>query len=236
MKKNTETLIKGRTFAIGDIHGCHSALITLLDKIKPTQEDMLIFLGDYVNRGENSKAVLDTLMNLSEVCQTVFIMGNHELIMLDGLKYPEDFDFWLRVGGDKTLQSFHLLPRRSECLHLPFEYVRFLKSLNDYYETDKFIFCHASIYSHLSMSEQNDYALRWRKLENNHQPHISGKTIICGHSEQKDGKVLLQEGIICIDTWAYGGGYLTALEINTMQAHQANNQGDFLITTLDYYK
>lgn len=219
-----------RIFAIGDIHGSYMALTTLLNGIKPTKDDLLIFLGDYVNRGENSKGVLDILINLSDICQTVFIKGNHELIMLSGLKYKEDFDFWLKVGGDKTLQSFGLLPMRSECIHLPFAYVSFLNQAKDYYETDQFIFCHASIYSHLPLDKQDDYALRWRKLENNHTGHISGKTIICGHTEQRDGQVLFQNGIICIDTWAYGEGCLTALELEHKNLYQADNKGDFYIT------
>lgn len=93
-------------FAIGNIHGSKIALATLIDGIQPAFDDTLIFLGDYVNRGDDSKGVLDILMNLSGTCQTVFIMGNHELIMLAGLKYKEDFEFWLKVGGDKTLQIF----------------------------------------------------------------------------------------------------------------------------------
>ncbi len=214
-----------RVFAIGDIHGSFTALVTLMDGIQPTRHDTLIFLGDYVNRGDDAKGVLDTLMKLSDVCQTVFIMGNHELIMLGGLKCKDDFDFWLRVGGDATLTSFGLMPVRSECMHVPFKYVNFLTKTVDYHETDDFIFCHASIYSQLAMHEQDDYSLRWRKLESSHLPHVSGKTVICGHTEQRDGKILLQEGIICIDTWAYAGGCLTALEVSTMQLYQANNQG-----------
>ncbi|MDO4896987.1 MAG: metallophosphoesterase family protein [Moraxella sp.] len=224
-----------RTFAIGDIHGSRVALTTLIDGIQPICDDTLIFLGDYVNRGNDSKGVLDILMNLSDVCQTVFIMGNHELIMLSGLKYKDDFDFWLRVGGDKTLNSFNLMPMRSECWHLPFKYVSFLKDTQDYYETDEFIFCHASIYSHLPMDKQDDYALRWRKLEDNHVGHVSGKTVICGHSEQRDGQVLFQNGIICIDTWAYGDGCLTALEVNGKKIYQADNRGDFYVSDVSEF-
>ena len=228
-----------RTFAIGDIHGCHGALTVLLDSIKPAQDDTLIFLGDYVNRGDDSKGVLDTLMNLPTMCQTVFIMGNHELIMLDGLKYKDDFEFWLRVGGDKTLRSFGLLPIRSECMHLPFAYVGFLRETINYYETQDFIFCHASIYDHLPMNEQNDYALRWRKLEHSHPAHQSGKTVICGHTEQRDGQVLiLNDGkTICIDTWAYGNGYLSALQVvgnddECMTLYQTNNLGNLSLSKI----
>lgn len=224
-----------RIFAIGDIHGSFHALSALIDKIQPTKDDTLIFLGDYVNRGDNSKGVLDMLMTLPDVCRTVFVRGNHELIMLDGLKCPDDFNFWLRVGGDKTLSSFGLRPVFSECWHLPFDYVRFLKSTQDYYETDDFIFCHASIYSHLPLNKQDDYALRWRKLELSHTRHISGKTMICGHTEQIDGQILFTDGIICIDTWAYGGGCLTALEINTMTAYQADNDGGVFVCDVKEY-
>ncbi len=230
-----------RTFAIGDIHGSFVALTTLLSDIKPRADDTLIFLGDYVNRGADSKGVLDTIMALSKQCQVITIMGNHELIMLDGLTYQDDFEFWLKVGGDKTLQSFHLFPRRSECLHLPFNYVNFLKSLQDYHETDDFIFCHASIDSHLPMNQQSDHTLRWRKLENHHTGHISGKTVICGHSEQRNGMILIQGNLICIDTWAYSDGRLSALQVggNTddkLTLYQADNSGKSYVSKINFNK
>lgn len=227
----------GRMFAIGDIHGCDVALATLLDAIAPTGDDTLIFLGDYVNRGSNSRLVLDILMKLSSVCQCVFIMGNHELMMLDGLYHKSGFELWLRVGGDRTLQSFGLLPYFEECHKLPYNYIEFIKKTIDYYEIADFIFCHASLYSHLPLSKQDDYALRWRKLEYGHLPHISGKTIICGHTAQKNGQILLLNGgkTICIDTWAYGGGCLSALQIkdkvsDVLGIYQANNTAQLSIS------
>lgn len=143
-------------------------------------------------------------MDLPDICQTVFIMGNHELIMLAGLKYKDDFEFWLRVGGDKTLQSFGLMPMRSECLHLPFNYVGFLNNTVDYHETDDFIFCHASIYPYLPMDKQNDYALRWCKLESDHVGHVSGKTVICGHTEQRDGRCYFKTALFALTLGCMG--------------------------------
>lgn len=68
-------------------------------------------------------------------------------------------------------------------MHLSFEYVNFLTKMADYHETDDFIFCHTSIYSHLPMNQQDNYSLRRQKLEANHLSHVSGKTVICGHAE-----------------------------------------------------
>lgn len=105
-----------------------------------------------------------------------------------------------------------------------------------YYETDNYIFTHATPASDLPMDKQSDDGLRWRFLPKEPQlPHISGKTIICGHSAQKSGQVYQSSNLICIDTESYGGGYLTALEIETGkttgQIYQVNAQAKNVLTS-----
>ncbi len=75
-----------RTFAFGDIHGCHDQLKTLLNAITPTPSDTLIFLGDIIDRGADSKGVLDTIRELEKVCHVIAIMGNHEQMMIESFK------------------------------------------------------------------------------------------------------------------------------------------------------
>ncbi len=75
----------GRTIAIGDIHGCSAALEALIREIKPTPEDTLVTLGDYVDRGPNSKRVIEILLAMRTRCKLITLKGNHELLLLRGL-------------------------------------------------------------------------------------------------------------------------------------------------------
>ena len=201
-----------RTFAFGDIHGCLSLLNTLLATLKPTPDDTLIFLGDMIDRGPDSKGVIDRIIALEQYCNVIAIGGNHEEMMLGSLSQPEYIKYWLRYGGDAALASFGLVAEASSVDQIPVKYRQWLSSLVAYFETEDFIFCHASPSRDIPIAAQQD-DLRWRVLDNKDGRHLSGKTIICGHSEQRSGKVYQQEGLICIDTFAYGGGNLTALEI-----------------------
>ena len=88
-----------RTLAIGDIHGCLTALDTLLGFVQPTPSDQLIFLGDYVDRGPDSKGVLDRLIELQRTGRVVCLRGNHEIMMLGAREGRDDFRFWLAFGG-----------------------------------------------------------------------------------------------------------------------------------------
>ena len=71
-----------RTIAIGDIHGCLAALNTLIDAIQPQHDDTLVTVGDYVDRGPDSKGVLDRMLELEKMCNLVPLLGNHEEMML----------------------------------------------------------------------------------------------------------------------------------------------------------
>lgn len=201
-----------RTFAIGDIHGCLSLLNTLLATLKPMPDDTFIFLGDMIDRGPDSKGVIDRIIALEKHCNVIAICGNHEEMMLGSLSQPEYIKYWLRYGGDAALASFGLVAEASSVSQIPVKYRQWLGSLLAYFETDDFIFCHASPNRGTPIAAQQD-DLRWRVLDKHDGRHLSGKTIICGHSAQHSGKVYQQEGLICIDTFAYGGGNLTALEL-----------------------
>src|SRR6478672_11639404 len=95
-----------RTLAIGDIHGCLRALDALLELVRPQPEDLLVTLGDYVDRGPDSPGVLDRLISLKSACRLVPLKGNHDLMMLDALDNPDAFRDWLSTGGRKTAQSY----------------------------------------------------------------------------------------------------------------------------------
>ena len=95
-----------RTIAIGDIHGCSIALEALIEAISPQPDDTIIPLGDYVDRGIDSKGVLDQLIELRDRCNLVPILGNHDQMMLHARDGRSDFQGWLDCGGDAALDSY----------------------------------------------------------------------------------------------------------------------------------
>lgn len=95
-----------RTLAIGDIHGCNAALRALLEKVRPESTDQVIFLGDYIDRGPASRAVIHTLLELRKACTTVFLRGNHEVMILDARGDATKASLWQSYGGLETLVSY----------------------------------------------------------------------------------------------------------------------------------
>lgn len=196
-----------KTYAISDIHGGNQQLIVLLPALNIQSDDTLIFLGDVIDRGVNSKGVLDTIIHYQTLCHVILIKGNHEEMMLGAVHEREYLKYWLKFGGIETLQSFGVTADLQDLKQIPFSYFKLLKSAIPYYETQDFIFTHATPLPHLPMDKQTDDSLRWRFIPLDGQnAHISGKTIICGHSAQKNGKFYHQNGLICVDTFAHGGG------------------------------
>src|SRR5437870_3329448 len=100
-----------RTLAIGDIHGCLRAFDLLLATVCPEPDDLLVTLGDYVDRGPDSKGVLERLIDLQGRCRLVALMGNHDIMMVQARDDPQAFRNWLECGGKQTLESYGAEPR-----------------------------------------------------------------------------------------------------------------------------
>lgn len=213
-----------RILAIGDIHGCSTALDTLLESVAPQEEDTLIFLGDYIDRGPDSRGVLERLVELSQRERFVALRGNHDLWMLRAREDQEWFRAWLGsgVGGLKTLESY----QADSFQDIPEAHWQFLESTQLFYETERFIFAHAAIEGDLPLVDMSEEALLWRRVTES-TPHFSGKTLICGHTAQKKGVPLDLGHAICIDTNAYGSkGWLSCLEPQSRMLWRANNKGE----------
>lgn len=223
---------QNRTIAIGDIHGCNTMLIALLDAISPAPNDTLIFLGDLIDRGADSKGVIDTIRALESRCSVIRILGNHEEMMFRARVYADERRSWLYFGGAEALESFGVPPTAVGLASIPPDYWTWLKGAKDYHETDEFIFCHATPDPDKPMSEQSADTWRWRHLHGLPHQHISGKTIVCGHTEQRDGDVYHLDGLICLDTYAYGGGRLSALDVMTGTLWQVDNELQVYQSTL----
>jgi serine/threonine protein phosphatase 1 len=223
-----------RLLAIGDIHGCYRALMALVKAVKLTPEDALITLGDYVNRGPDSSSVVDWLIHRSKNGLLIPLRGNHEIMMLRARDNNEAFANWIAVGGKETLASYSPLGDQGRLADVPDSHWDFLENhLRDYYETDRHIFVHANLYPDLPLPEQPEFMLFWEQLDEWTPPHISGKTMICGHTSQRSGKPLNMGHAVCIDTAACKGGWLSCLELETNFYWQANEAGEVRSGFLD---
>lgn len=213
----------GRTIAIGDIHGCSMALDALIGAIQPQPDDTIVTLGDYVNRGPDSRGVLDQLGNLRRRCRLVPILGNHDQTFLDARSGKCPVSWFLDMGGNATLNSYRA--GRDPSL-VPDEHYDFLKSCLNYFETDENIFIHANYDPEMAAARQPVGMLRWKSLRDGVPgPHPSGKVVIVGHTAQKTGEVLDLGHLVCIDTFCHGGGWLTAYEPKTRKTWQADRWG-----------
>lgn len=206
-----------RTVAIGDIHGCSHTLMTILQEVAPHADDTIIPLGDYVDRGIDSKGVLDMLIELSNWCRLVPILGNHDEMMLKSRGNRSVFRNWMEIGGITALDSYGDTGRISL---IPREHFQFLESCVPYFETDTHVFTHANHDSTLPFDQQADEMLRWRSLRDHVPgPHCLDKTVVVGHAPQNE--VLDLGHLVCIDTGCGCDGKLTAMEIETGRVWQA---------------
>jgi serine/threonine protein phosphatase 1 len=212
-----------RIIAIGDIHGCHEALERLLESIEPSSDDILIGLGDYVDRGPNPAAVIEILINLVSRCRFIPLIGNHEIMFFKALQGGKrDFEFWYQHGGFTTLASYGGNLKR-----VPQHHFAFLSHCLRYYETDSHFFVHASFEENLPLADQPDDVLFWQHIgDYPPQQHESGKIAIVGHTPQFDGEILSFDHLKVLDTFCYGGQWLSAMEVTTGKIWQANNAGE----------
>lgn len=215
-----------RTIAIGDIHGCLTALQTLLEVINLAPDDRLIFLGDYVDRGPNSRGVIEKLIQLSQVSQHVFLRGNHDQWMLSARYNKDEFRGWESVGGYATLDSYEACTLDD----VPSEHFDWQQTTRYFFQTETHIFVHGSI-GYDPPHKTSERVLLWQRIYGIEE-HPSGKFVICGHTAQGDGRVLDLGHAICIDTCCCGGKWLTGLDVESDQVFQANEQGATQIGTL----
>ncbi len=224
-----------RRLVIGDIHGCSQVLDLLLAQVQPTPEDQLITLGDYVDRGPDSRGVLDRLIRLREQLPTVHLRGNHEVMMLEARDLYGHVRHWLNSGGRETLQSY--ANGRGHVLldDVPKAHWDFLRQVCvDWHETDQHFFVHANAYPDVPLAEQPNYMLQWERLGKT-RPHISGKIMVCGHTPQSSGLPLNRGHAICLDTGVYRGGWLTCLDVLSGRFWQANLQGEHRTSQIDLF-
>lgn len=200
--------------AIGDIHGCAKTLDVLLDRLAPASEDHLVFVGDYIDRGPNSKAVIDRMLELRETHTCTFLRGNHEAFMLDYLDNGA-FNLWSANGGVSTIRSY--TDGRAE-VEIPESHVEFVRSTKLYHETSDFLFVHAGLKPQLSVKENlerfGEDVFLWERSHMRTNDVAWEKTVVCGHTPQPEP--ISRDKLIAIDTGCVyhmhpGLGRLTAV-------------------------
>jgi len=210
-----------RTIAIGDIHGCSIALASLVQLIDPRPDDVIVTLGDYIDRGIDSKGVIDLLIDLQNRCRLFPILGNHEEMILDARRIRSKLIEWMEFGGITTLDSYG--DRGWE--DVPESHWKFLASCRSFFESDTHIFLHANYKPDLPLKNLDAETLRWLSLSD-YLPdriHCSGKVAVVGHTPHPD--ILNLGYLVCIDTGCCDGGWLTALDVGSGEVWQVDEKG-----------
>jgi len=190
-------------YVIGDIHGCLRPLQRLLGKIEPQPGDEVIFIGDYIDRGPQSREVVEYLLGLPYRC--VFLLGNHEKMLLDFLA-GDDRGLFLANGGLATLQSYG-----GDASDIPPAHIRFYRSLRPMYEAGGHLFAHAGIRPMVPLDKQKVDDLVWIRQEFFQFVGRFPKPVVFGHTPLR--QVLLAPDRIGIDTGCVYGGKLTCLQL-----------------------
>lgn len=205
---------------IGDIHGCLKSLETMLEVTSPTREDLIVTLGDYVDRGPESRGVIERLLELKKTHNFVHLMGNHEIQMIRALETRQDRERFLSglCGGQDTLDSYG-----GGFEDVPDEHWHFMRNAELFHELEDHILVHAGVEADLPVDQQDQETYYYQRFYSQRR-HQSGKTVVCGHTIQGDLPTNLGYAV-CLDTCAYGGGWLSALDVDSGKIWQTNEQG-----------
>lgn len=208
----------GKTFVIGDIHGCHAALVTLLSRLTPdAKKDTMIFLGDYIDRGPDSRGVITKILELRQRFKRVITLkGNHEDALLSYLA-GHNQEFYLDIGGSQTLASYGISgsEQKSGTSWLPPTHLSFLENLLLYWEDSEYIYVHAAMQPGLHISQQSSKWLLWGgNGQFMRQDYNFGKQVVFGHTVVIDP--IITQYHIAIDCGAVYGGYLSCLVLPDM--------------------
>jgi serine/threonine protein phosphatase 1 len=219
-----------RFFVVGDIHARPQELEILLKSLALQPEDRVVFLGDYVDRGPDARAVVDLLLGMktSAVCQMTFLKGNHEDMFLDFLGYRGRYgEAFLVNGGNTTVKSYDLpqtLMGREAAAALPPEHLEFYLSLETIH-TNEGAFCvHAGINPQRPLDQQHEEELLWIRQEFIFHPHDFPYTVVFGHTPHREVLFDLPYKV-GIDTGLVYGGKLSCLEVTEKKLFQITRGG-----------
>ncbi len=209
-----------KIFAIGDIHGSADKLFALMDRLDMDPgHDLLVFIGDYIDRGPFSYDVVEYLIDLKRrVEKVVFLKGNHEDMLLKYLSGHDRFTY-LMNGGQSTLDSYLKRKKPDQRHPVPAAHLAFFESLVLYHETKDFLFVHAGFKKKVPLDRQDPQDLLWIRSEFIDSDYDFGKRVVFGHTPFR--KPLVMPNKIGIDTGAVYGNKLTCVKLPDMVFFQA---------------
>jgi serine/threonine protein phosphatase 1 len=209
-----DQLDDGRLFVIGDIHGCATELAAMLKAISPAARDVVVFVGDYVDRGPSARDVVQQLIEFRDAPgEKVFLKGNHEDMMLSFLGFPGRYgDCFLLNGGFSTLQSYDSQDVREAVERIPPAHLEFIRSLRPYELRPPYLFVHAGIRPSRAWEQQDEEDMLWIRQEFILEPHNLGYTVVFGHTPMKAVMLNLPHKI-GLDTGLVYGGKLSCIEL-----------------------
>jgi serine/threonine protein phosphatase 1 len=218
-----------RVYAVGDIHGRADLLSEMLELImadtarRPRSAVTVLFLGDYIDRGPDSRQVIEMLIRFGETQQTICLMGNHEDAMLRFLADPLDGAQWRGFGGLETLMSYGVeidelrlghgfgLARKAFLAAMPDRHKEFFLSLKFCERIGGYYFCHAGVRPGVALEAQDPQDLIWIRDEFLYWPKDFGLTIVHGHTPVPHPE--LHDNRVNVDTGAFATGRLTCAVI-----------------------
>jgi len=236
-----------RIYAVGDVHGRYDLLYALMEKINtdvgslhPERRLRVVFLGDYIDRGDHSREVIDLLLLLRSIlgAQVEFLLGNHEAALLSFLHDPLKGWGWLDSGGRQTLASYGVAPPsldpdqagrvalRDRLQGAMGEHVAFLQGLPKIAISGKVAFVHAGLDPAYPLEEQPDAALLWGEGEDGRASGLAGWRMVHGHYAADDPVTNARR--ICVDTGAYYSGRLTAVRLDEGEAFLQADVNDLM--------
>ncbi len=235
-----------RVYAVGDIHG-RADLVERIHEIiisdaaeHSHKKNFIVYLGDYLDRGPYARETIDLLISSQPPgFERVYLMGNHEQILLNFLDEPSILSMWLGVGGGSTLMSYGLKPPGSgfseQKAHevrdelrekIPAEHIGFIKNLRQSFPAGDYLFVHAGIRPAVPIEDQTPDDIYWIRDEFLNSDADHGKMVIHGHTISEDIQHLSNR--IAIDTGAYASGVLSCvvLEENRIKFLSTAGPGD----------
>jgi serine/threonine protein phosphatase 1 len=227
-----ESRIDRLTYAIGDVHGCYEAFCHLLKEIKKDakalgEKPRLVLLGDYIDRGPNSKEVIERIIDLSreEWCDLVPLLGNHEMIMLNFILDAHYGGSWVEYGGGATLLSYGVQPPKARISTdeweeiraaftqvVPASHLKLLTEVELKFQAGDYLFVHAGVKPGTPLEDQGAETLLWIRKEFLLAPKACDYVVVHGHTPTESA--VNQAWRIGVDTGAYATGMLSCVRLN----------------------
>ncbi|MBI9054759.1 MAG: serine/threonine protein phosphatase [Bacteroidales bacterium] len=205
---------------MGDFHGCFDSLKELVEnQIMLTKGDKLVLLGDCIDWGNNSKEIIDYIINLREIGFNVTpLIGNHEVMLLETFENEKNKPIWIHNGGTETLNFFGI----GAIQNIAPKHLEFFEKLTYYYSFEEFLFVHAGFNDSALNPFLDTYSMVWKSQISYSNPLLSDKTIVHGHrpiaidlcKKQLDKHLqVINIDTSCVYKEKMGYGKLTAIEL-----------------------